>query len=69
MLNTVGPLGTDANGNTGFDISGLDEAYLSVSSAASTTLYTLNLTTGTATSKATLPSLTLRSIAVELPTK
>ena len=69
VLNTVGPLGIDATGNTGFDISGLDQAYLSVSSAASTTLYTLNLTTGAATLKTTIPGLTLRSVAAALPTK
>ena len=69
VLNTVGPLGVDATGNTGLDIIGLDEAYLSVSSAASTTLYTLNLTTGAASLKAAIPGLVLRSVAAALPTK
>ncbi len=69
VLNTVGPLGVDATGNTGLDIIGLDEAYLSVSSAASTTLYTLNLTTGAAALKTTIPGLVLRSVAAALPTK
>ncbi|AZI43893.1 DUF4394 domain-containing protein [Deinococcus psychrotolerans] len=69
VLNTVGPLGVDATANTGLDIYGLDEAYLSVSAGTSTTLYSLNLATGAATLKTTIPSLTLRSVAVMLPTK
>ena len=66
-LNTVGLLGIDATANTGFDIVGADEAYLSVSSAGATRLYGLNLTSGAATLKTSLSNLTLRSIAVELP--
>ncbi|TSA87825.1 DUF4394 domain-containing protein [Deinococcus detaillensis] len=69
ILNTIGALGVDATANTGFDIYGLDEAYLSVSAGTSTTLYSLNLATGAATLKTIIPSLTLRSVAVVLPTK
>ena len=66
-LNTVGPLGIDAAANTGFDIVGTDEAYLSVSTAGTTQLYSLNLGSGAATAKTSLSNLTLRSIAIELP--
>ncbi|GAA4006146.1 hypothetical protein GCM10022631_16890 [Deinococcus rubellus] len=45
------------------------EAYLSVSSAGSTQLYSLNLTSGAAILKTSLSNLTLRGIALELPTQ
>lgn len=67
-LNTVGPLSIDA-ANTGFDIVGADEAYLSVSSAGNTQLYSLNLSSGAATPKTSLSNLTLRSITLDLPTQ
>lgn len=66
VLNSVGPLGVDATANTGFDIYGLNEAYLSISADNSTKLYSLNLKTGAATLKTTLPKLSLRSVALEL---
>ena len=46
----VGPLGVDATANTGFDITSTGTALLSIDSV----LYTVNLTTGTATPAGTI---------------
>lgn len=68
-LNTVGNLNIDApNGSTGFDIVGLNEAYLSVNNGTATTLYTVDLTTGATTQTATLTG-SLKTLAVALPSK
>ncbi|MDL2343361.1 DUF4394 domain-containing protein [Deinococcus sp. MIMF12] len=67
-LAPVGKLGVDAmKGMTGFDIAGADMAYLSVSMGGNTMLYTVNLTTGAATSRSTVSGLALRSFALALP--
>ncbi|MFB9991819.1 DUF4394 domain-containing protein [Deinococcus oregonensis] len=68
-LNTVGPLNIDApNGATGFDIVGANEAYLSTSNGTTTTLYSVNLTSGAATPTATFTG-SLKTLAVALPSK
>ncbi|MFN0130361.1 MAG: DUF4394 domain-containing protein [Verrucomicrobiales bacterium] len=58
-LNIVGSLGIPVGGNVGFDIRGLDTAFLSNDSD----LYRVNLTTGAATSLGTVGASGLTSIA------
>ncbi|GHF41504.1 hypothetical protein HNQ07_001465 [Deinococcus metalli] len=66
-LTVVGALGTNVSaGTTGFDIAGASSAYLSSASGSSTTLYSVNLTTGAATSKGTLSGTALTSLALKL---
>lgn len=48
-LTNVGPLGVDATGNTGFDMSQLGFAYMQINDAVTNSLYTINLGTGAAT--------------------
>ncbi|MDB5045294.1 MAG: hypothetical protein JWQ08_1344 [Deinococcus sp.] len=68
-LNTVGNLNIDApNGATGFDIVGASEAYLSTSNGTTTTLYSVNLTTGATTETAKING-SLKTFAVALPAK
>ncbi|MEF2279318.1 DUF4394 domain-containing protein [Deinococcus sp. YIM 134068] len=69
-LNTVGTLGVDVSAErTGFDIAGTNEAYLTAGGSATTTLYTLDLTTGKATVKSVIPGLVLKAFAVQLSTR
>lgn len=50
VLNTVGTLGVDTGDNVGFDIDGFSGiAYASLQIGSSSSLYTINLTTGAAT--------------------
>jgi hypothetical protein len=56
----IGPLGVNATGVTGFDISGAGVAYLSINSV----LYTVNLTTGAATAAGTIGAAGVGSITV-----
>lgn len=66
-LSTVGSLGMDVTaGGTGFDISGANTAVLSRSGNGSTSLYTVDLTTGRATLLTTLSGAALSSIALKL---
>lgn len=58
-LNTVGALGVDVGANVGFDIRGLDTAFLSNDSE----LYSVNLATGAATRLGTVGANGLTSIA------
>jgi Domain of unknown function (DUF4394)/PEP-CTERM motif len=68
VLNLVGAMGVSASQNVGFDISGLSGlAYASLSSptGSSSSLYTINLTTGAASLVGSIgASTTLRGIAV-----
>lgn len=67
-LSSVGALGTDISvGMTGFDIAGASSAFLSSAMNGSTTLYTVDLATGAATSKGTLSGTALTSLALKLP--
>ncbi|GGK22178.1 hypothetical protein GCM10008955_14600 [Deinococcus malanensis] len=69
-LNVVGALGVDVSaGRTGFDIAGENSALLSVSNGTSTTLYTVNLATGRATTKSTLDGVSLKAFALALPAR
>lgn len=69
-LNVVGPLGVDVSaGWTGFDIAGESSALLSVSNGSSTTLYTVDLATGRATTRSTLNAVSLKAFALALPTR
>lgn len=68
-LNTVGPLGVNVAGMTGFDIAGTSGAYLTSTNGTNTMLYTLNLTTGTATARGTVNGLALKAFALALPTR
>ena len=66
-LNTVGPLGVNATGLTAFDIAaGTGTAYASIANAGGTSssLYTVNLTTGAATLIGATTGGTLRDISV-----
>ncbi|WP_412027811.1 DUF4394 domain-containing protein [Deinococcus yunweiensis] len=66
-LSSVGALGTDISvGMTGFDIAGASSAFLSSAMNGSTTLYTVDLATGAATSKGTLSGTALTSLALKL---
>ena len=49
VLTLVGPLGVDATGTVGFDMSQLGFAYAQINNGLSSTLYTINLATGAAT--------------------
>lgn len=63
----VGPLGVNVSaGTTGFDITGASGAYLSSAAGGNTTLYTVNLSTGAATTKTTLNGVSLKAIALKL---
>lgn len=67
-LQTVGALGVDVMaGKTGFDIAGANTALLSSAGASGTTLYTVDLTTGKATTKGNL-GVMLGSVALKLAT-
>ncbi|HVF70436.1 MAG TPA: DUF4394 domain-containing protein [Chthoniobacterales bacterium] len=75
-LNTVGPLGAATGTRCGFDISGATgTAYAALSSGEGTTLYTVNLGTGTATNVGVIGGqfqqigVTLVDISVVLPTR
>ncbi len=64
-LVSVGALGVDASGVNGFDISGRDgTAYAALTVGGSSQLYTINLTSGAATSAGALGGQTLRGIAI-----
>jgi len=67
LVNTVGPLGVNASGLTSFDIAnGRAFAAITLPSATTTGLYTVNLTTGTATVVGTIGGgATIRAMAVE----
>jgi hypothetical protein len=64
----VGTLGTDTNGNVGFDIApGSGIAYASLTSGVVSSLYTINLSTGVATLVGAIPTpgaVAVRDIAV-----
>lgn len=65
-LTTVGTLGVDVMaGKTGFDVAGANTAVLSSAGTNSTTLYTVDLTTGKATTKGNL-NVPLSSVALQL---
>jgi hypothetical protein len=69
LLNTIGPLGVNIGGPTGFDISPDGPAYLSVRPIPAlplSILYSVNLTTGAATSLGTIGVNSVQDIAVEL---
>ncbi|MFC4637583.1 DUF4394 domain-containing protein [Deinococcus hohokamensis] len=69
-LNVVGALGVNVSaGQTGFDIAGENNAMLSVANGTSTTLYSLDLATGRATTRATLSGVSLKAFALALPTR
>lgn len=69
VLNTVGNLNEDAiEGATGFDIAGANEAYISINSGTTTTLYSINLTTGATTQTAKFTG-SLKTFAVSLPAR
>lgn len=65
-LTTVGALGVDVMaGKTGFDVAGANMAVLSSAGANSTSLYTVDLTTGKATMKGSV-KVALSSVALKL---
>jgi len=49
-LTPIGPLGVDTGGNVGFDIAGNGTAFAALSFSGISSLFTINLTTGAATS-------------------
>ncbi|GGR88824.1 DUF4394 domain-containing protein [Deinococcus sedimenti] len=67
-LTTVGALGVDVMaGKTGFDVAGAGTAVLSSGGATTTTLYTVDLSTGKVTQKGTVNTV-LSSVALKLAT-
>ena len=65
-LNTVGPLGVNVTGEVGFDIAPSSNVALAAFQvgAGASTLYSVNLTTGSASPIGALGGLTLRDIAI-----
>jgi hypothetical protein len=64
-LNTVGPLGANPNNAAGFDISGATGiAYAAFNSGGATSLYTIDLGTGTSTLVGTIGGETVRGLSV-----
>src|SRR5215207_3959774 len=62
-LTLVGPLGVDASGITGFDISQLGFAYMQISDSVNSSLYTISLGSGAASLVGAIGNTTVTDIA------